>query len=84
VPASIIFLLTMAAYFSGVVPAPLTAFVIVTEMTADTSMAVPLILVTLIAAAASRLLCPVPIYHALSHSLERREPSSVNPSIHGS
>jgi len=73
VPPSLIFLLMMAAYFSAVVQAPLTAFVIVTEMTADTSVAVPLILVTLMAAAISRALCPVPLYHALSHTFDLKE-----------
>jgi len=68
VPPGMIFMLMMAAYFSAVVQAPLTAFIIVTEMTADTSTAVPLILVTLIASAVSRLFCPVPLYHALSHN----------------
>lgn len=68
VPSSMIFLLMMAAYFAAVVQAPLTAFVIVLEMTAETSMALPLMLTTLAASAISRLLCPVPLYHALSRS----------------
>lgn len=68
VPSSMIFLLMMAAYFAAVVQAPLTAFVIVLEMTAETSMALPLMLTTLTAAAISRLICPVPLYHALSRS----------------
>jgi H+/Cl- antiporter ClcA len=68
VPGSLVFMLMMAAYFSAVVQAPLTAFVIVMEMTADTGAAVPLLLVTLVAAAISRLFCPVPLYHALSHN----------------
>lgn len=67
-PGGMVFLLMMAAYFSAVVQAPLTAFVIVLEMTADTSTALPLMTVTLIAAAISRLICPTPIYHALSHT----------------
>jgi H+/Cl- antiporter ClcA len=76
VPPSLVFVLMMAAYFSAVVQAPLTAFVIVTEMTADTTVAVPLILVTLIAAAISRVLCPVPLYHALSHTFDLRGPQT--------
>lgn len=68
VPAGMIFLLMMAAYFSAVVQAPLTAFVILLEMTADTSTALPLMTVTLISAAISRLICPAPIYHALSRT----------------
>ena len=68
VPTTTIFLLMMAAYFSAVVQAPLTAFVIVLEMTTDTNVALPLILVTLIAAAISRVICPTPLYHALSRT----------------
>jgi H+/Cl- antiporter ClcA len=68
VPTSAVLVLMMAAYFSAVVQAPLTAFIIVMEMTADTSGAVPLMLVTLIAAGISRVLCPVPLYHALSRT----------------
>lgn len=68
VPTNVVFVLMMAAYFSAVVQAPLTAFVIVTEMTADTTTAVPLLLVTLTSAAISRVLCPVPLYHALSRT----------------
>jgi H+/Cl- antiporter ClcA len=68
VPGSMIFLLMMAAYFAAVVQAPLTAFVILLEMTAETSTALPLMAVALIAAAISRLISPVPIYHALSRT----------------
>lgn len=68
VPTSAVLVLMMAAYFSAVVQAPLTAFVIVLEMTADPSGAVPLMLVALLAAGISRILCPVPLYHALSHT----------------
>lgn len=68
VPSSMIFLLMMAAYFAAVVQAPLTAFVIVLEMTAETSMALPLMLTTLAASAIARLFCPVPLYHALSRT----------------
>ena len=68
VPASAVLVLMMAAYFAAVVQAPLTAFIIVMEMTADTGGAVPLMLVTLIAAGISRILCPIPLYHALSRT----------------
>lgn len=68
VPASAVLVLMMAAYFSAVVQAPLTAFIIVMEMTADTSGAVPLMLVALIAAGISRILCPIPLYQALSRT----------------
>ncbi len=62
----------MAAYFAGVVQAPITAFVIVMEMTDKHDMLVPLMLATLLATAVSRLLCPRPLYKALAeHYLER-------------
>ena len=60
--------LGMVAYFSGVVQAPITAFVIVTEMTNDQALVVPLMLTSLIGYAASRLICPEGVYHALAHN----------------
>jgi H+/Cl- antiporter ClcA len=47
----------MAAYFAGVVQAPITAFVIVMEMTDNHDMVVPLMLAT----AVSRMICPRPL-----------------------
>lgn len=61
-----IMLLGMVAYFAGVVQAPITAFVIVTEMTDNHTMVVPLMAAAMIAYATSRLICPEGIYHALA------------------
>jgi len=58
----------MAAYFAGVVQAPITAFVIVMEMTDNHDMVVPLMLATLLATAVSRLVCPKPLYKALANN----------------
>jgi H+/Cl- antiporter ClcA len=66
-PTGAIILLGMVAYFSGVVQAPITAFVIVTEMTDSHAMVVPLMAAALIGYATSRLIAPEGIYHALSH-----------------
>jgi H+/Cl- antiporter ClcA len=63
-------LLSMVAYFAGVVQSPLTAFVIVLEMTNDKAMAMPLMATALLAAGSSRLICPDPIYHALSYNYD--------------
>jgi len=63
-------LLAMAAYFAGVVQSPLTAFVIVLEMTNDKAMVMPLMATALLAAGVSRLICPEPLYHALSYSYD--------------
>jgi H+/Cl- antiporter ClcA len=67
-PAQALIVLGMVAYFAGVVQAPITAFVIVTEMTGDHAMVLPLMLVAVIAFATSRLVCPEGIYHALAHN----------------
>jgi H+/Cl- antiporter ClcA len=65
-PLGAIVLLGMVSYFAGVVQAPITAFVIVTEMTQNHNMVLPLMLAALIAHATSRLVCSEGIYHALA------------------
>jgi chloride channel protein, CIC family len=71
-PVAAIMLLGMVAYFAGVVQAPITAFVIVTEMTGDHTMVVPLMTAALIAYATSRLVCEEGIYHALAKGFIER------------
>ena len=65
-PAHVLVVLGMVAYFAGVVQAPITAFVIVAEMTNDHALVIPLMLTALIGYAASRLVCREGIYHALA------------------
>ena len=65
-PVEAIMLLGMVSYFAGVVQAPITAFVIVTEMTDNHAMVVPLMSAALIAQAISKLVCPEGVYHALA------------------
>ncbi|HVZ02991.1 MAG TPA: chloride channel protein [Dongiaceae bacterium] len=67
-------LLAMVAYFAGVVQSPLTAFVIVLEMTSDKGMAMPLMAASLLAAGTSRLVSPEPLYHALSYNYDPKPP----------
>ncbi|HQS99294.1 MAG: chloride channel protein [Hydrogenophilales bacterium 16-64-46] len=69
----------MAAYFAGVVQAPITAFVIVMEMTANHDMVVPLMLATLIAAGVSRMVCPRPLYKALADGFLARQHANPHP-----
>ena len=61
-------LIGMVAYLTGVTQAPITAFVIVSEMTNDHAMIIPLMLAALIARATSRLLSREGLYHALAHN----------------
>ncbi|MCL2715673.1 MAG: chloride channel protein [Alphaproteobacteria bacterium] len=71
-PVAAIMLLGMVSYFAGVVQAPITAFVIVTEMTDNHAMVVPLMAAALIAHATSRLVCKDGVYHALARGFVER------------
>jgi H+/Cl- antiporter ClcA len=61
-----IVLLGMVAYFTGVVRAPITAFVIVSEMTGDHGMLVALMAAALIADFCARTVNREGVYHLLS------------------
>ena len=65
-PAGAVVLLAMVGYFAGVVQAPITAAVIVFEMTAGRAMTIPILATALIAHGTSKLICPHPLYHTLS------------------
>ena len=65
-PAGAVVLLGMVAYFSGVVQAPITAAVIVMEMTDNQDMTIPLMATSLLATGVSRLLCRRPLYGTLA------------------
>ncbi|HZE46958.1 MAG TPA: chloride channel protein, partial [Xanthobacteraceae bacterium] len=74
-PLGAIILLGMVSYFAGVVQAPITAFVIVSEMTDNHTMMVPLMAASVIAHATSRLVCPEGVYHALARNFLAPHPS---------
>ena len=61
-----IVVLGMAGYFAGVVQAPITAFVIIVEMTADHGMIIPLMAAAVLGFGTSRLISPEPLYHSLA------------------
>jgi H+/Cl- antiporter ClcA len=63
---SLVAVLGMAGYFAGVVQAPLTAFVIIMEMTGNTENVIPLMLASMLGFGASKLVAPTPLYHALA------------------
>jgi H+/Cl- antiporter ClcA len=58
--------LGMAGYFSGVVQAPMTAFVIILEMTGNDTNVIPLMLAAVIGFGASKIVAPNPLYHGLA------------------
>lgn len=67
-PVQALIVFGMAGYFAGVMQAPITAFVIVTEMTADHALVLPVMLTALIGCAVSRLVCWEGIYHTLARN----------------
>ena len=81
VPVGVLAILCMAAYLAGVVQAPITSFVIVSEMTENHALVIPIMLAALIANATSKLVCGQGVYHALSQRfLGAGDESSIEPS----
>jgi H+/Cl- antiporter ClcA len=78
-PMGAIVLLGMVGYFAGVVQAPITAFVIVSEMTSDHHMLLPLMATALIATAASKAVCREGVYHALAKNYLKVEKVKPSP-----
>jgi len=80
VPTGAAIILGMVAYFAGVTQAPITAFVIVIEMTDSHEMILPMMTAAFIAKICSKLICPTPLFHTLAKNFmpktERRLISS--------
>lgn len=80
-PPAATVLLTMAAYFAGATRAPLTAAVIVAEMTLGQRMILPLMGAAMLGAGTARLVWRDSLYRALMRDLM---PSLPTPSAHPS
>ena len=78
IPVGALALIGMASYLTGVVQTPITSFVIVSEMTQDHAMVIPLMVAALIADAVSKAVCPHGLYHALSKPFLPKEPAEVD------
>ncbi len=81
VPPGVLAILCMTAYLTGVVQAPLTSFVIVSEMTENHTLVIPIMLASLIAQAASKLVCHEGVYHALAQQFMPRNASEAQGSV---
>lgn len=68
IAAGAIIILGMVGYFTGVVQTPITAMVIVMEMTQDTGLVLPLMATAFLAYITSRIVCPESLYPALAKS----------------
>jgi len=66
----------MVAYFTGVVRAPLTAVIIISEATASRGMIVPLFATALIADGVSKLVSRDRLYHGLAKPFLKPENAS--------
>lgn len=87
IPVGATIILGMVAYFAGVTQAPITAFVIVIEMTENHEMILPLMAAAFIAKLCSRLVCPTPLFHTLAKNFLRRTghpPKHEEHNKHGS
>ncbi|MEZ5498881.1 MAG: chloride channel protein [Steroidobacteraceae bacterium] len=67
-PVGAVVVLTMAAYFAGVVQAPLTALVIVSEMVGERALTLPLMAAAFVGRGSSALVCRESLYLSLSKS----------------
>jgi len=79
-----ILVLGMGSFLAAMTQAPITAFVIVMEMTANHQMLLPLMASAVIAHGISKSVCRVPLYHALStpalYQAERKQQAQKNRS----
>ncbi len=73
VPAGAAVTLGMVAYFAGATQVPITAFVIVMEMTDNHEMILPLMAASFIASACSKLICPSSLFHTLSMNFAHKQ-----------
>lgn len=67
-PYGALVLFGMVGYFAGVVQAPITAFVIVLEMTDQHELILPMMVTAFIATGVSKSICTTPIYSTLADS----------------
>lgn len=78
-PLGALALIGMVSYLTGVVQAPITSFVIVSEMTNDHAMVIPLMAAALIANAVSKLLGREGLYHALAKNFRAADAPTPRP-----
>ena len=68
-------LIGMVAFFSGVVQSPLTAVIIVMEMTDEHTLIIPFMIAAVVAQMIGKLFMPTPLYHYLAFGEKTKEPA---------
>jgi H+/Cl- antiporter ClcA len=66
IPLGALAVICMVSYLTGVLQTPITSFVIVSEMTQDHAMVIPLMVAALIANGISKSVCREGLYHTLA------------------
>lgn len=77
-PASVMILLTITAYFAGMLQSPLTSFVVVLEMTHSHDLSIPLMSAAFLASGTSRLFNQEPLYRALCNAYQVNRNNEAN------
>lgn len=81
-PTSVMILLTITAYFAGMLQSPLTSFVVVLEMTHSHDLSIPLMTAAFLASGTSRLINQDPLYRALCNAYQvTRNEEAINDEI---
>jgi len=76
----VLVLISMAAFLAAATQAPLTASVVVMEMTGSQPMLFWLLMGALSASVVSRQFCPRPFYHQVAHRFRHQAQATVPPS----
>ncbi len=77
-PIGVLTILGMVSYLSGVVQAPITSFVIVSEMTENHALVIPIMICALLANAVSKFVYPHGVYHTLARGYAGREDAAAS------
>ncbi|MCF7970921.1 MAG: chloride channel protein [Methylococcaceae bacterium] len=81
-PAQVMILLTMTAYFSGMLQSPLTSFALILDITHSHEISIPIIAAAFIASGVSKLINPQPLYREMCEAFQQYlvPPSEKNES----
>ncbi|WP_230988033.1 chloride channel protein [Bathymodiolus japonicus methanotrophic gill symbiont] len=77
-PTSVIILLSITAYFAGMLQSPLTSFVVVLEMTHSHDLSIPLMTAAFLVSGTSKLINPEPLYRALCNAYQVHQNDAAN------
>lgn len=70
-PTQVMILLTMTAYFSGMLQSPLTSFALILDITHSHEISIPIIAAAFIASGVAKLINPRPLYRELCDAFQQ-------------